>query len=359
MLLLSVALLAPANAEAPELTPEIQVRPRLETHSGKDGAEGGEVLFVSQRSRLGATLESDNISARVVVQDVRTFGEESNTLTDFNADTLDVHFAYLDWKIVDGVKLRAGRQEVAIHEHRLIGTVGWTQQARAFDGALASAGNDTLSLDAGGFITAESDSPVNENDAGLLLARAGWSGEGGLVDALYVLDVDAATTMTRNTAGVYAKGGSGILSGRVEGYAQMGSAGDASIFAYMAGVQGTLAPEVGWSPKVTLWYDLLSGDEDPADAEITAFNTLFATNHKFYGHADIAVFGLGGPGDGRGLQDIALKLQVSPTDTVSVNVDGHAFLAAAPQGGEAAMLAQEVDAWVKLPVGGPHRPSGL
>lgn len=57
---------------------------------------------------------------------------------------------------------------------------------------------------------------------------------------------------------------------------------------------------------MTLWYDHLSGDDDPSDGTVRVFDTLFATNHKFYGLAD---YFLNIPVQtvGRGLQDLALK----------------------------------------------------
>ena len=60
---------------------------------------------------------------------------------------------------------------------------------------------------------------------------------------------------------------------------------------------GTLAPELdvrawfggarlvrqgsGRVPTLTVGADWLSGDDDPADATYRAFNTLYATNHKW------------------------------------------------------------------------------
>lgn len=76
----------------------------------------------------------------------------------------------------------------------------------------------------------------------------------------------------------------------------------------------------------TLWYDYLSGD-DPDTPEVEVFNTLFATNHKFYGFADLFL-NIPAHTAGAGLQDLALKLQWRPTTTVTTGLDVHSFRAA-------------------------------
>ena len=91
-----------------------------------------------------------------------------------------------------------------------------------------------------------------------------------------------------------------------------------------------------------LWYDHLSGDNDPNDDEVKVFNTLFATNHAFYGAAD---YFLNIPlhTGGLGLRDAAVKLAVNPTESTELKVDLHAFSTAA--GGELTTrrLARELD----------------
>jgi hypothetical protein len=314
MLLLSLSF-------ASEITVDAQVRPRLEARQLGDI----QVHAVSQRTRLGATLVRGDLSGRVIVQDVRFWGEEANTLKDFSADNLDFHVASMTWSVGENAALTIGRQEITVHEHRLIGNVGWTQQGRAFDG-LHFQKTGPMHLELAGVALAEGDSATwGVNETALMgFARAGWAGEGpALVDLLYVGDMNWGTDTFRHTAGLYARGGMGILSGRAEAYGQF-----TDEVAYMAGVRGTIAPDSDLAPSVTLWFDTIS----------PGFNTLFATNHKFYGRADIAVFQVGGADTG--LHDAALKLSAKPGG-MPVNVDGHLFLAADGSG----TLGYEADVW--------------
>lgn len=350
-----IPLLTLAAAQADDeiqLRPTLQVRPRVEAHTGKDGAPDGEQLMVVQRSRLGLDVLAPTLAGRVQLQDVRVWGSESHTLLDLTADALDLHEGWLQWRPVEALSLRAGRQEINVHEQRLLGAVDWTPQGRAFDALTVKLGRDELGADAGFAVLADKDSATWDTGGLMAFLRAGLApAEGATADLLAILDTDEATERTRLTGGLYLKGKAGILSGRLEGYGQVGARGDSDIQAFMVGLAGTVAPESALKPELTLWYDLLSGDGDAADDKATAFDTLFATNHKFYGQMDLVNFGLGGAVDGQGLHDAALKTALVPVKGVKTNLDLHAFLAAAPTGDDA-LLGQEADLWLSGRVAG-------
>ncbi len=344
--MLLFALIAAAAAEpAVELKPTLQVRPRLEVHTGKDGAPGGTAMYIAQRSRIGLDASADSVSARVSVQDVRLWGVETSTIGDYVADAVDFHEAYLRWSPNELLTLTAGRQEITFNEHRLIGSVNWTPQARSFDAVRLQLAKDKFSADASAVMMGDDNTGVTDDAAAVFFRTGIAPSASSAIDLVSVTDMQEG--MLRETVGLYAKGGTGILSGRIEGYGQFGSAGDDSIMAWMVAAQGTIAPEVAMKPKITLWYDLLSGDADAGDGTISAFNTLYATNHKFYGHMDVMAFRLGAMADGRGLHDAALKLALKPTDKLSVNLDAHVFAAAA---GDDGLIAEEVDLWIGMPL---------
>ncbi len=342
LLLISAAFAEPVI----DLQPTLQVRPRLEAHTGKDGAAGGEALFITQRSRLGLDASVDDVFGRVTVQDVRLWGTEASTIGDFVADAVDFHEAYMGWKASDALTIKAGRQEISFNEHRLVGSVNWTSQARSFDALKLSLNKGSFNADLAAVMMGEDSGGLVNEDHFSVFLRAGLKpGDASAVDLISI--TDKQEDFLRETVGLYARGGTGILSGRVEGYAQLGNSGDDSIMAWMVAAQGTIAPEVAMKPRITLWYDLLSGDDDATDGKQTAFNTLYATNHKFYGHMDVMAFRLGAMADGRGLHDAALKLSAKPTDKLSVNLDAHVFAAAA--GGDG-LIAEEVDLWLGVPL---------
>ncbi|MEL6348019.1 MAG: alginate export family protein [Myxococcota bacterium] len=331
----------------PEFVPEVQVRPRTEAHTGRDGErDAGEVWFVSQRARLGGTVKTESFEARAVFQDIRLWGSEDNTI-DASSEAVDVHYAYASILFNESSMLRLGRQEFSLHEERLIGSLNWLQQGRSFDGIRLSGSSGNLSGDLNGFILTEGDqiSP-DDPDAFLVVARGGWAADGRVADAVFITDTNGSIDRNRITAGAYIAQKQGVISGRIEGYVQAGSVGDTSISAWLAAAQVTFAPEANLKPKISLWYDHLSGDDDLTDDTNRAFDTLFATNHKFYGLIDIATFSTGGIVDGRGLQNAAAKFSVRPVKKSSVHLDLHLFLASAAQNLDG-QLAQEADLWFR------------
>ena len=111
-----------------------QIRPRYEF---RDPFANNYDSFTSMRVRtqMVASLDSD-VDLMIQLQDVRLWGEEKNTLTDYSADKFDLHQGYVHLKkLGDGDhSLKIGRQMVALGGQRLIGAVEWTQQGRVFDG---------------------------------------------------------------------------------------------------------------------------------------------------------------------------------------------------------------------------------
>jgi hypothetical protein len=333
MSLLALATLFAPPSSAADLDAALQYRPRAELRTTDPAVSPS--AAVTHRARLSLGFGAEELTGSFVLQDVRKWGEEDNTLTDFDANGLDLHEGFLAWNAAEGLSLKVGRQEIAMHEHRLIGTVGWTQQARSFDGMRAGGTLGALDYDLVGVVLA--DHPGEETTdphvyGDLEIARLGWaSPDSGRVDLLAIRDTNSATELSRVTAGIYAKGTSGILSGRVEAYVQ-----DNNGISHMVGVQGTVKPEIDGNPSLTLWLDRLSA----ATGDAPAFNTLFATNHKFYGTSDLIAFSLGGPADGLGLHDIALKAGANATEQWRVLLDAHYFTTA---DAEMTTLGQEVD----------------
>ncbi len=127
---------------------------------------------------------------------------------------------------------------------------------------------------------------------------------------------------------------------RVEGAYQLGTRFRNDVAAHLfAARAGT---RLGRSLAVTLWYDYLSGDDRPFDDEERVFDTLYATNHKFYGFMDLFL-NIPVQTAGRGLQDVALKGAYDLGEDVALAADAHAFLLAATDGLDSGHVGEEVD----------------
>lgn len=312
-----------------------QIRPRYEFRDPlRDGTEATEA-FTSMRVRaqLNAALGGD-VDAMIQFQDVRFFGEEQNTLTDYSADNFDVHQAYIHLKRLGGSRhaLKIGRQAVAFGGQRLVGAVEWTQQGRVFDGLRLSLAPPWGTVEVVAIQLAEAKSAQFSDDAYL----AGIYATLGDLDMFGLYDKESgAPTTDRVTLGLRLAGQKAAYAYRVEGSYQTGTRHDEDVAAFMFG--GRVGHPFG-RLKLDLWYDYLSGDSDPYDGETKVFDTLFATNHKFYGFAD-RFLNIPVHTKGLGLQDFALKGSVPLSTRTALAVHGHSFFTAAK--GE--HLCEEVD----------------
>lgn len=330
-----------------------QLRPRFETVDPIfSGATATDPLlrdrsesFTSMRTRLTVrSMWEGWISALIQVQDVRRFGEETSTLGDFDADGLDMHQAWVQLGAEDAtLQIRVGRQEVRFGEERLVGAVGWTQQGRSFDGARGRVQHGPLDVDLFAFQTREVVEQDDDDEAAFL------GGYGSLdlgaereldLYALWRSDPFGDVDTEEGTVGGRYAATDGPVHYRLEGAYQFGERADADVAAYLvaASLGVDLLEDRG---TVTLWYDRLSGN-DGESGDQQAFNTLFATNHGFYGIADLF---LDIPRDtnGGGLQDFAVKTTWIPAEAWTVSVDAHRFELAEDALFTDSHLADEID----------------
>ncbi len=158
------------------------------------------------------------------------------------------------------------------------------------------------------------------------------------------------------TSGLRAHGRLGSATYRVEGAAQVGRRSGEPVRGWMFGIRlGHALPKP--FGNLSIWYDHLSGDAAPGDGTVRAFETLFATNHKFYGYADLF---LNIPRDtgGRGLRDLALKWSLDGPAGIRIGADFHAFRVAEGSGLGTPRLAEEVDVTLSYDINSALRLTG-
>ncbi len=327
-----------------------QVRPRFEFRDPLPFVDGSAEDFVSMRTRFDVRADLvDNVGVFVQVQDVRLWGSERNTLADFSAEGLDIHQAYVDLgRRADGKVLgRFGRQEVNFGGQRLIGSVNWTQQARSFDGIRVGSAGSVGAIDVLLVELQDAQALDVEQEAELLSAYGTWDvGENQDLDLYWIFDrrdddedEPGDTGTSRHTLGARWVGSPSDFRYRFEGSYQAGKFVGRDVSAFMAG--GRLAYALG-KGTVTLWYDYLSGSDDPATGDLKVFDTLFATNHKFYGFADIFL-NIPAHTGGYGLQDLALKGTYRPHTDWTLRLDLHAFRTARQGSLSTNRFGEEID----------------
>ena len=326
-----------------------QLRPRVEVNDKSTVAGSDTDYFTSQRSRLNVGVDAGAISGFLQLQDVRNWGEETSTLED-SADGFDVHQAYVNVQDFANLplSLKVGRQELAFDGQRLIGSVNWAQQARTFDALRINTnlGPAGVSLVAA---TEVEDDTADKDDEYIFMAHAKAKvNEMMGVSGILVWNNDDEVEMDRVTLGARGTLKSGPIKGRVEGYYQTGdTSATTKAKAFMVAARLGYAFDTPIKPNITLWYDYLSGDEDTADTDIKSFDTLYATNHKFYGFMDYFIAVPGNTGN-KGLQDIAIKASIKPLSNVTTSAHFHYFLLAEDSATDAKKeLGKEIDLTAK------------
>jgi hypothetical protein len=318
-----------------------ELRPRYEYRSPNGGSANG---FTSMRARadVSASLER-SVRMFVQVQDVRLWGEETHTLNDLRADNQDLHQGYLEIQSGQGVlRARVGRQELALGEERLVGSVNWAQQGRSFDGVRAGASGAFGSVDAFAFVLGESAAPAAPHEAEFFGGYARLERVGGGTLDLYGLHTHVAGVATNQaTLGARYAASRGGWQYRLEGAYQLGDRDSATVRAFLLGAR---LGRRFWRDQVevTLWYDHLSGDGVPGDDRTEVFETLFATNHLFYGLADLFL-DIPLHTAGLGLRDAAVKLAVVPRQDLRIGLDAHQFRVVRQGGLTSRRVGEEID----------------
>lgn len=330
--LVSAILILPILAQA-QLSLKGQFRPRLEYRNGYRALRTPTTepaFFISQRSRLILNYRTDLYEMHVSGQDVRVWGEVNQLQDNPN---VNIHEVWARLKLYDNMDIKLGRQELVYDDHRLLGSVNWTQQARSHDALVFKYGNEdsNFKLDFG--------AAYNQNSENLLgntytlsnykfLSYLWFHKTMGPLKASVIGITDGfenafSSVNYRYTYGTHLTYSNNnlILNGTL--YLQNGD--DAlrnNINAWM------YALKAGYSFDdftITAGIDYLSGGgADDQNPQRKAFNTLYATNHKFYGHMD---YFLNVPGDTRsgGLQDIYVGATYNIDSNTGLNATYHNF----------------------------------
>ncbi|MCP4504722.1 MAG: alginate export family protein [Deltaproteobacteria bacterium] len=336
-----------------------QYRPRFRI-KGNNSLDGSFTLPADHRARFGLGIGlNDKVRVFASVQDVRSWGAEVSlpgkpgdaTLFGYNAGGLDMHEAYLEAKLGPAA-FKLGRQEISIGSQRIIGAVGWAQQGRSFDAGLGRV-TFSKSIFAEAFVarTQLGVAPtIDDNDVETDPGRTekwlgGLHASVGLLDGMVVLqplllvDTNSFSEAGRLTTGSRIHGKAFGAHYDVEAYYQ-GTVADGSMkHGFMAAARAGYSLDVIVKLKGEFFADYLSGNT--ADGSIIAFDTLYGTNHKFYGFKDLFL-NIPAHTEGQGLIDTGFMLSAG-FKKFSAKAFMHVFMPTVFDNGAIAMYGVEPD----------------
>ena len=324
ILLLSSLLLTAQN----KIKVNGQIRPRMQVDNKDFNSSTGANSFTELRSRLGVNFSvSKDLSGFVQIQDSRRFGNEPSTLSD--TKNLDLHQAYFNisqiFKLPFDVKI--GRMELSYGSQRLIGAVGWHNVGRSFDGSVLKLVTKSVDIDFIGARTNESGLTSDTLDSFLFSAYGNLKVLNGYkVEPFIIGETRVHDNFDRFTVGLFIGDGNKVgFSNELDAAYQFGTQmKDVNIAAYMAAYNLKFTFDTGRKPMIGAGAAYLSGDDGEDATKYKVFNTLYATNHKFYGYMD---YFLNIPNNtyGKGLIDIHGKASIIPFSKFTLALAYHLF----------------------------------
>ncbi|MFQ6610341.1 MAG: alginate export family protein [Fidelibacterota bacterium] len=292
-----------------------QIRHRYEISDKDFNSSTGADSYSYLRTRLNLGFSPDeNMKVFLQFQDSRKFGEEGSTM-DGSAGSLDLHQGFVTVKNFFNfpISLKLGRYEVIYGPQRLMGAVGWHNVGRSFDGFTATYHHPLADVDLFNLKVTETGS---ENDNGDVWVRGVY---GKLNLENYKTQAFLIQDDERVTYGAYGAGNiMDNLSHETEFAMQGGTLDDVDLKGLFYAFN--LTYDLGMF-KITGGYEHLSGDDPETLNENETFNTLYATNHKYYGFMDYFPAGAGS----LGLNDLHLKLSGFEISGVKLNAAYHIF----------------------------------
>ncbi len=340
--------------------------------------EDGDALnsrFILSRTRLGASYSRDWLTARLTAQHADTWGSSAG-------NSLSMNEAWVKAQSPVGFFAQLGRQRLSYDDQRIFGADDWSMTGYSHDGlklGFERAGHkvhlfgaynqDVSNIDQGGTrfsggiqpykslasLWYHYDIPKTGIGASLLFVNM------GLEDNMVYIGEEPKTCF-QQLAGTFLSWNPKHFGLEASYYHQWGkSNGGIPLNAWMASAKATATPSEHWSFRAG--YDYLSGEEDfpiPGEGEIglvrheivRGFNSLYGSNHKFYGAMDFFYVSTYVNGFTPGLQNLYAGVSWTPVKPLTADAAYHFFSTAVPVQDANQALGHEVElqlTWTIVP----------
>lgn len=315
------------------------------------GDEG--FVSTSVRAALKATYKSKGYTLYTSMQEVFLFGDRTQINAAGNGK-LRVQEAWADINLGANSSLKLGRQPLSYDDQRILGGLGWAQQARTHDAAIFKYSNEGYNLDLGAALATTTDeiytSTTNFSYRDMAFIHVNKKYDALNISLLGLVSTyqDGTTTSitgsdkaTLITAGLHADYTTGSLGIHANAYIQDGN----HLFGgtYRT-VKGAYLASLDLDYKISSKFKLLAGVEAISGSENgdTGFFPLYGTNHKFNGYMDR--FYVGNYALGSGLIDTNLGFAAGLGNGYALSGKAHNFT---QESGNNDTIGQELDLVVK------------
>jgi len=348
-----------------ELKINIQLRPRAEFRNGlfTPVLEGQKpAFFVAQRSRVGMTYSKNNkLKIGLSAQVVNTWGNDAQV--QFTANDISLYEAWAQLYFSPQWNVKLGRQVLSYDDERILGALDWNNAGRKHDAALLGFEKNKLKADLGFAFNQNSEkvtgtffnNSLSQPYKSMEFLWMKYKFSDALAMSILSMNLDfqnqsdsSISTLQTFGGNVFYKPKKWNITGTY--YYQMGKKPEKSLPAAKTNAWMAAAKiDYNISKKFTagLGTDYLSGnDMNSASRNVTAFNPLYGTHHKFYGFMDY--FYVSSPHNNVGLWDSYLNLNFKSSERFDWQIALHHFESAAEiikyDGGKAkAALGNEAD----------------
>ena len=328
---------------------QVRFRPEMKNNYNFDNDTNADSRYTGQRIRLNIKGTNESVTSFVQIQDSRNWGSSSNVGTateggsiadaattgvagethghsfSESGNSLDLYQAWFQINDLAGapVTLKMGRQTLVYGSQRLLGHLGWKDNARTFDGIKLSvkAGPgkiDILSvkLNEDGYAQG---AELGAADSGTFSSDQNLNGVYGMfnvaeqkIDVYYLIN-STGEFFAVNTMGARVAGKTADIDYTAEYVMQGGTVAEDVTKASSA-----LAIEAGYNmgpTRIGFLYAMGSGDDGSDATTDETFVFPFHTNHAHYGHMDFFSWG--------NMNDIALRFKTKVMEKNVIKVDYH------------------------------------
>jgi len=281
-----------------------EYRARAEGFTGGGFKFNTEDAYLLSRLRLNMTLRPESwLKFGFQAQDARVFWKNQNPAAPPYQDTFDLRQGYVELGDIEKNRIgfRAGRQELAFGDERLIGNSNYTNTARSFDALRGSLRSGRYRIDLfAARVVRQEDGEFDWSTPGNNLY-----GAYGRIEALVPNATVEPYFLWRRQSGLKTELGTpGIMNFGTAGVRwvgkfranwdyglemdrQTGSLGADTIGSWAGHwVLGKTLPTRHLHPRIALEYNYASGDANPQDGHRGTFDQLYATGHDKYGMDD-------------------------------------------------------------------------